>query len=200
METGSGNGSDWRPELAAVPGAMSYGPEQLGFGPCVGARTCYSVRLPLPMVAAIGGSFCAGVKRRRRPKRDETMREPMERRQGRGNDRRPELATVSSAMSNSAGLRRGALGRFCAGSSARPSPSARLSVRFSVLLVAADGSSFHTRCARDAAGRRIHHRTRGACALPVGHRCVGQHAVSHLPLLGNPVFWAHAQRGVYVRG
>ena len=52
----------------------------------------------------------------------------------------------------------------------------------------------------DSASRRIHHRARGSCAVPVGHRRVGQHADAHLSLLGNPVFRAHPQRCVYVRG
>ena len=48
-------------------------------GPVAGenpsARAYHSVRLPLPMVAVVGASFYNGVKRRRRPKRHETMRE-----------------------------------------------------------------------------------------------------------------------------
>ena len=90
MEASSDCGNDWQSELAAVSGAMPYERGQLPFD----AR----VRLPLPMVAAVGANFCADVKRRRRAKRDETMREPMERLQGGGNDRRPELAAVSGAM------------------------------------------------------------------------------------------------------
>jgi hypothetical protein len=157
METGSDNGIDRGPELAAVPGAMPYEPEQLRFDACVcaTARAYHSVRLPFPMVAVVGASFCDGVKRRRRPKRHETMREPMERRQGGGNDRRPELATVSSAMPNPPRLRRRALGRFCgharAGSGA--GPNARLSVRFSVPMVAAVGSSFFNGRDRYSASR-----------------------------------------------
>ncbi len=81
-----------------------------------------------------------------------------------------------------------------------PGPSARLSVRLSVPMVAAVGSGFRTGRDRYSASRRIHHRTRGACAVPIGHRRLGQHAVSHLSLLGNPVFRAHPQRRVYVRG
>ena len=146
METGSDNGSDWGAKLAAVSGAMPYEPDQLRFDPCVcaSARAYHSVRLPLPMVAVVGASFCNGVKRRRRPKRHETMREPMERRQGGGNDRRPELATVSSAMPNPPKLSRRALGRFCARSGAGASLRARLTVRFSVPVVAAVGSGFFT--------------------------------------------------------
>ena len=135
METGSDNGNDWRPELAAVSGAMPYEPEQPRFDACDRARACPSVRLPFPMVAVLGASFCDGVNRRRRPKRHETMREPMERRQGGGNDRRPELAAVSCAMPYAPRLRRRRSG-------VGPGPSARLSVRLPVSLVAAVGSSF----------------------------------------------------------
>src|ERR1700733_7590382 len=151
METGSDNGNDWRPDLASVSDAMPYEPDQ----PLFDASARRSVRLPFPMVAAPGASFCNGVKRRRRPKRHEIMREPMERRQGGGNDRRPELATISSAMPNPPRLRRRALGKFSAraGSGSGAGPNARLSVRFSVPMVAAVGSSFHTRRARDAASR-----------------------------------------------
>jgi hypothetical protein len=155
METGSDNGSDWGAKLAAVSGAMPYEPDQPCFDVCASARAYHSVRLPFPMVAVVGASFCDGVKRRRRPKRHEIMREPMERRQGGGNDRRPELATISSAMPNPPRLRRRALGRFCgharAGSGA--GPNARLSVRFSVPMVAAVGSSFFTGRDRYSASR-----------------------------------------------
>jgi hypothetical protein len=196
METGSDNGNDWRPELAAVSGAMPYEPGQPRFD--VSAHL--SVRLPFPMVAARGPSFCNGVKRRRRPKRYETMREPMERRQGGGNDRRPELATVSGAMPYAPRLRRRALGGGCAGSYASPRPSARLSVRLSVPVVAAVGSSFHSGRARNSASRRIHDRARGACTVPVGHHRMGQHANAHLPLFGNALLRANPKGRVYVRG
>jgi hypothetical protein len=134
---------------------MPYEPDQLRFDPCVcaSARAYHSVRLPLPMVAVVGASFCNGVKRRRRPKRHETMRKPMERRQGSGNDRRPELATVSSAMPNPPKLSRRALGRFCARSGAGASLRARLPVRFSVPVVAAVGSDFFTRRDRYSTSR-----------------------------------------------
>lgn len=68
-----------------------------------------------------------------------------------GNDRRPELATVPGAMPYAPRLRRRALRGFCAG--AGPSTSARLSVGLSVPMVAAVGSIFHTRRARDSASR-----------------------------------------------
>jgi hypothetical protein len=191
MEAGSDNRNDWRAELAAVSGAMPYEPGQPRFDSCVRANARPSVRLPFPMVAALGASFCNGVKRRRRPKRHETMREPMERRQGGGNNRRPELATVSGAMPNPPRLRRRALGRVCAGSRSGAGPSARLSVRVSVPMVAAVSSSFRTGRARNSASRRIHDRARGACAVSLGHRRVGQHAVSHLPLFRNAVLREH---------
>ncbi len=72
METGSDNGNDWRPELAAVSGAMPSEPEQRGFDACDRARACPSVRLHFPMVAVLGASFCDGVNRRRRPERHES--------------------------------------------------------------------------------------------------------------------------------
>jgi hypothetical protein len=198
METGSDNGSDWRPELAAVPGEMPYEPGQLRFDARVCARASPAVRLTFPMVAAVGASFCDGVKRQRRPKRHEIMREPMEGRQGGRHDWRPELATVSGAMPNPSRLRRRTLGRVCAGSRSGAGPSARLSVRFSVPVVAAVGSSFRPRGACYAASRRIHHRARGASAVSIGHRRLGQHADSHLSLHGNPVFRAHSHRRLYV--
>jgi hypothetical protein len=190
METGSDYGSDWRAELAAVSGAMPYEPGQPRFDGCV--RAYLSVGLPFSMVAALGASFCNGVKRRRRPKRHETMCEPVERRQCGGNNRRPELATVSGAMPpNPPRLRRRALGRVCAGSRSGAGPNARLSVRLSVPMVAAVSSSFRTGRARNAASRRIHDRARGARAVSLGHHRVGQHAVSHLPLFRNAVLREH---------
>src|ERR1700729_364094 len=155
METGSDNGSHWGAKLAAVSGAMPYEPDQPRFDVCASARAYHSVRLPFPMVAVVGASFCEGVKRRRRPKRHETMREPMERRQGGGNDRRPELAKVSSAMPKPPKLRPRALGRFCAHARAGSGagPNARLSVRFSVPMVAAVGSSFFNGRDRYSASR-----------------------------------------------
>jgi hypothetical protein len=198
METGSDNGNDWRPELAAVSGAMPYEPDKPRFDACASARAHLSVRLPFPMVATHSASFCNGVKRRRRPKRHETMREPMERRQGGGNDRRPELATVSGAMPYAPRLRRRALGGGCAGSCG--GPSARLSVRLPFPVVATVSSSFRTGRARDSASRRIHDRARGACTVPVGHHRVGQHANAHLPLFGNALLRANPKGRVYVRG
>ena len=195
METGSDHGSDRRPELAAVSGAMPYEPGEPRFDACVCA--CPSVRLPFPMVAALGASFCNGVKRRRRPKRHEAVRGPMERRQGGGNDRRPELAAVSRAVPHAPRLR--SVGRFCVGPSS--CPGARASpVRLSVPMVAAVGSCFRAGRDRDPASRRIHHRARSSCTVPVGHRRMGQHSDAHLSLLGNQVFRAHPQRCVYVRG
>ncbi len=115
MEAGSGNRSNRRPELAADSGAMPYEPSQLFFDArvCAGARP--SVRLAFPMVAIVGASFCNGVKRRRRPKRHEVVRGPMEGRQGRGNDRRPDLAAISLAVPLAPKLCRRPVGRFCFG-------------------------------------------------------------------------------------
>jgi hypothetical protein len=200
METGSDNGNDWRPELAAVSGAVPCEPEQPRVDPCGPARAYLSVRLHFPMVAVVGASFCDGVKRRHRPKRHESMREPMERRQGGGNDRRPELAAISRAMPYAPRLRRRALGGVGAGFRSGAGPRARLSVRLSVPMVAAVGSRFYSGRDRYSASRRIHHRTRCACAVSVGHCRLGQHADAHLSLHGNPVFRAHPQRRVYVRG
>jgi hypothetical protein len=200
MEAGSGNGCNRRPELAPVSGAMPYEPGQLPFDARVCARARPSVRLTFPVVAAVGASFCDGVKRRWRAKHHETMREPMERRQGGGHDWRPELATVSGAVPNPPRLRRRVLGRFCARVGSCPGPRARLTIWLSFPMVAAVGSGVLTGRGRNSASRRIHDRTRGACAVPIGHRRLGQHADSHLSLHGNPVFRAHPQRCVYVRG
>ena len=87
--------NDRRSELASVLGAVPYAP---GFARRAvladgSSRAGPSVRLPIPMVAAVGADFHRGLKCRRsrgRPKRHEAMRKPMERRQGRGNDRRPD--------------------------------------------------------------------------------------------------------------
>jgi hypothetical protein len=76
-----------------------------------------------------------------RPKRHEGMRQRMEAGPGRGNDRRPELASVSGAMPYAPGRRCGAV--FCNNRScARPSARACLSVRRSVPIVAALGYRF----------------------------------------------------------
>ena len=69
-------------------------------------------------------SFHRGLKCRRsggRPKRHETLREPMERRQGRRNDRRSKLAAVFIAVPIAPRLRRFVFGRF----RSRLCPSAR---------------------------------------------------------------------------
>jgi hypothetical protein len=134
METGSDRGNHGRPELAAVSGAVPYEPEQPSDA-CV--RACPSVRLPVPMVAALRPGFDHGVNRHRRPERHEALRGPMERRQGGGNDRRADLAAISRAVPYAPRLRR-AVGRFCSG----PSPRARLSVGLSVPLVAVIAPSF----------------------------------------------------------
>jgi hypothetical protein len=165
METGSDNRSDRRAELATVSGAMPREPDQRRFDSCI--RTCDSVGLPFPMVTALGSRF----RTERRgfvwdSKRHEIVCEPMERRQGGGNDRRPELAAVSGTMPYAPRLRRRALGGDCAGG-AGPSSSARLSVGLSVPMVAAVGSIFLIGRDRCSASGRIHDRTRGACAMSV---------------------------------
>jgi hypothetical protein len=84
MEAGSGGWYDGRSELAAVSGAVSY---TSGFSRLANlfdsrSRACPSVRLSVPMVAAVSAYFRGGLKCRRalgRPKRHEDMREPMER-------------------------------------------------------------------------------------------------------------------------
>jgi hypothetical protein len=174
METGSGHGSDGRPELAAVFGAMPQERGEPRFDACVCASARRSVRLPFPMVAALGASLCDGVKRRRRPKRHEALRGPMERRQGRGNDRRSDLAAVSRAV-YAPRLRRRPVGRFRFGPRASPCSRARagLLIRRSVPVVAAVGSGFRARRARDSASWRIYDRARGAREVPVRHHCVG---------------------------
>ena len=189
--------------LASVSGAVPYAPGR-SHRADGGSRAAPSVRLPIPMVAAVDADFRGCFKCRRsgdRPKRHETLREPMERRQGRWNDRRPDVATVSVAMPHAPRLHRFVLGRF---RSAPPGPGARLSVRLSVPVVATIGAldRAHTerRHALDPAGGPIHDRARGACSLPVGHRRVGQHADAHLPLFGNPLLRAHPQGRIYVRG
>ena len=78
--------------LATVSGAVPYAPGR-SHRADGGSRAAPSVRLPVPMVAAVDADFRRCFKCRRsgdRPKRHETMRKPMERRQGRWNDRRPD--------------------------------------------------------------------------------------------------------------
>ena len=86
-----------------VLGAVPYAP---GFSPPPSSPTAAPAPPPqsgslFPVVAAVGADFHRGFKCRRsggRPKRHETLREPMERGQGRWNDRRPDVAAVSVAM------------------------------------------------------------------------------------------------------
>jgi hypothetical protein len=107
---------------------------------CPSARACPSVRLPDPVVAAFRSRFRAGVECRRafgRPKRHEAMRKPMERGQGGGNHRRPDLAAVFVPMPCEPLSRHVALGRFRSGAGACPSARARSSAGLSVSLVAA---------------------------------------------------------------
>ena len=59
----------------------------------------------------------------------------MERRQGGGNDRRPDLAAVSGAVPHAPRLRRRPVGRFCSGPGPRPGACACLPVRLSVPMV-----------------------------------------------------------------
>lgn len=202
MEASPGGWNDRRSGLASVLGAVPYAPgcSHRADG---GARVAPSVRLPIPMVAAVDADFHRCFKCRRsgdRPKRHETLRKPMERRQGRWNDRRPDVATVSVAMPRAPNLHRFVVGRI----RFRAGPGARFSVRISVPVVATIGAldRAHTerRHALDPAGGPIHNGARGACSLPVGHRRVGQHADAHLPLFGNPLLRPHPQGRLYVRG
>ena len=83
MEAGPDGWNDRRPELATVSGAVPH-PRRRSRRPSSGrSRAGPSVRLPVPMVAAVGAKFRGRVKCRRVlgwPKRHESMREPMERR------------------------------------------------------------------------------------------------------------------------
>ena len=100
MERSRGGWDDQRPDLAPVSGAMPCEPERRRGGASVGPGA-RPVWLSHSMVAALGAGFRAGVESRRRDRRSErhaTMREPMERGQGGGHDRRPNLAAVSGAM------------------------------------------------------------------------------------------------------
>ena len=200
MERGSGGGNNGRRDLAAVSGAVPRAARRRRRGACASARP--SVRLSDPLVAAVRSRFRAGVARRRffgRRKRHEAMREPVERGEGRGNDRRPIVAAVSGAVPHAPGLSRGpALGEFRSGSGS--CPSARPSVRLPLPMVAAV-SPGRAECRRSLgpSGGPIHDRAPGARPLSVGHGRVGQHADAHLPLPGNPLLWAHAQGRIYVR-
>jgi hypothetical protein len=209
VEAGAGRWNDRWSGLASVLGAVPYAPGRSRRAVLANSRSraCPPVRLPVPVVSAIGADFHRGLNRRRsggRPKRHETLREPMERRQGRRNDRRSKLAAVFIAVPIAPRLRRFVFGRF----RSRLCPSARscfyLPVRLPVSLVATVGALYRTRTecrrARRPAGGPIHNGARGARPLPVGHRRVGQHADAHLPLLGNPVLRAHPQGRIYVRG
>src|SRR3984885_3650983 len=114
VEAGPGGRNDRWSGLAPVLGAVPYAP---GFSRRTdgASRAAPSVWLPIPVVAAVGVDIHRGFKCRRsrdRPKRHETMREPMERRQGRWNDRRPDVAAVSVAMPRAPNLDRFVLGRF----------------------------------------------------------------------------------------
>ena len=199
-------GNDRRPDLAAVSGAMPCEPERRRRADLsdIRSRARRSVWLPLPMVAAVGSHFRAGVECRRafgRPKRHETMREPMERGQGGRNDRQPDLAAVSGAMPcEPTPCGRAVVGDIRSGAGAGACPNARacLSVRLAVPMVATVGSRI--RLALGPAARRIHDRAPGARPVPVRHRRMGQYADAHLPLLGNPLLWAYAQGRLYVRG
>ena len=84
------------------------------------------------------------------------------------------------------------LGKFRAGAGACPGARARLPIWLSFPMVASRPLRRPHRARRlDSASGRIHDRTRSACAVPIGHRRVGQHADAHLPLHGNPLLRAH---------
>jgi hypothetical protein len=90
------------------------------------------------MVAALGAKFRNRLECRRafgRPKRHEGMREPMERRQGRWRDWRPDLAAVPVAMPDTPKLRC-VFGRLCSCAGFCPSASACLPVRVPLPMVA----------------------------------------------------------------
>ena len=108
MEAGSGRWNDRWSGLASIPGAVSYA---RGRSPGADSRSSVgaAVRLPVSLVSAIGVDFHRGLKPRCsgwRPKRHETLREPMERRQGRWNDRGPDMAAVFIAVPCAPRLRR----------------------------------------------------------------------------------------------
>ncbi len=192
--------SQWKEAKAAGTSGDQTWPQFLaqcrasesGAAAAPGPSARLSVGLAVPLVAPVG----AGVRRRRAfggAKRHETMREPMERREGGGNDKRPDLAAVSRAMPCEPLDRRVAFGRFRSGSGA--GPRARLSVRLPVPMAEVVGALFRAgvecRLALGPAGGPIHDGARCAGALPGGHCRVGQHVDGRLPLFGDPLLRAH---------
>jgi hypothetical protein len=141
MEAGPDGWNDRKSELAAVSGPVPHAPR---FGCCAihidsRSRARPAVRLPLPMVAALGAKFRGRLECRRAlgwPKRHEAVREPMERRQGCWRDRRSDLAAVSVAMPYTPELHRLVLGRFRSRAGFRPSARACLPVRLPFPMVA----------------------------------------------------------------
>jgi hypothetical protein len=201
MERGRGGGDHQRPELAAVSGSMPRKPSRhAGFGG-PRFRACLSVGLSLPVVAVVDSRSRAGVEWRRafgRSKRHATLRQPMERRQGGGNDRRPDLAAVSGAMPRNPEVSgRRSLGWVRSRAGAGACACARLPIRLSLPMGAAVGPRF--RSGGGDAGGRIHDRASGARPLPIGHCRVGQHVDARLPLRGYPLLRAHPQGGLHVR-
>ena len=115
-------GNDWRPELAPVSGAMPY--QAKAVPASTPAPTSQSAPFPWSQPAAPASATASNVGAE--PKRHETMREPMEKRQSGGNDRRSELAPVSGAMPYAPRLRRRP-GGVCAGAGSPPAPAPPLS-------------------------------------------------------------------------
>ena len=118
------------------------------------------------MVAALGASFCDGVKRSTAGqsvmKLCASQWKDAKAAGTTGGQSWPQFLAQCRTRQGSAAAPSGGL----RGSGAGPSPSARLSVGLSVPMVAAVGSIFLIRRDRDSASRRIDHRTRGACAVP----------------------------------
>ena len=107
MEAGSIRGDDWRGVVAAVSGAV---PHALSCRAIIAVSRPrgLAVRFPIPVVASFSAGFHDGVNRRRAlagRERHEAVRQPMERGEGGWNDRGPELASISSPVSDAAGLR-----------------------------------------------------------------------------------------------
>jgi hypothetical protein len=205
VEAGPGGWNNRRPILAAVSDGVPHPRRFRRRALFVDRRRARpSVRLPVPVVTT-GDKFRDRINCRRPlggSKRHEAVRKPMERREGGGNDRRPDLAAVSGAMPHAPKLRR-AVGRFRAGAGPCPSVRACLPVRLPVPVVATIGSRFDAGVERWRAsgpgGRPIYDRARGPRALSIGHCRLGQHAEPHLSLFGNPLLRADPQGRLYVR-
>ena len=196
MEAGSDGGNDrWR-GVAAVSGAVPNAP-RLSRRADGRTRAGPAVRLPVPMVAAVGDNFHRGFKC---PTGGQSVMrlcasqwKDAKAAGTTGGQTWPQFLSQCRTRQSSTAS---SSGGFAPAPAPAPAPASQSGSLFPWWQQSAPASASKRR-AFGPAGGPIYDGARRPCPMPIGHRRVGQHADAHLSLFGNPLLRANPQ-GAYM--